>query len=202
MRFFGKKKPEPVKGPTLEEANSSMETRIQSLKEKVQECDKELSQLREAIKTSRGGTQAMNKQRAVQILKRRKMYAGQLEGLMGTQFNVEQMTFATQNIQDTIVTVNAMKEAHKVQTQQLKALKVGDIENMMDDMADMMLDTEEINEVMSRNYACDIDEGELERELEELDDADFLDDLNRDSLAAPSYLPAPAEKNKEELRMN
>ena len=144
----------------------------------------------------------MNKQRAVQILKRRKMYAGQLEGLMGTQFNVEQMTFATQNIQDTIVTVNAMKEAHKVQTQQLKALKVGDIENMMDDMADMMLDTEEINEVMSRNYACDIDEGELERELEELDDADFLDDLNRDSLAAPSYLPAPAEKNKEELRMN
>ncbi|OMJ77668.1 hypothetical protein SteCoe_22710 [Stentor coeruleus] len=201
MRFFGKKKPEPAKGPTLEEANASMDTRITSLKEKVAECDKELSQLREAIKSSRGSQQQMNKQRAVQVLKRRKMYASQLEGLMGTQFNMEQMVFAAQNIQDTINTVSAMKEAHKVQTQQLKQLKVGDVEKMMDDMADMMLDTEEINEVMSRNYACDIDEGELERELEELDDADFLDDLNRDSLSAPAYVPASQEK-KTEMRMN
>lgn len=201
MRFFGKKKPEPVKGPSLEEANAGMEVRIKSLKEKVQECDKELAGLREAIKTSRGSTQTMNKQRAVQLLKRRKMYSSQLEGLMGTQFNVEQMTFAAQNMQDTLTTVSAMKEAHKVQSQQLKAFKIGDIENMMDDMAEMMEDTEEINEVMSRNYACDIDEGDLERELEELDDVDFLDDLNRDSLAAPSYLPAPVEKNAE-IRMN
>jgi charged multivesicular body protein 5 len=200
MRFFGKKK-EPVKAPTLEEANSGMETRITALKEKVQECDKELAQLREAIKNSRGSTQATNKQRAVQLLKRRKMYSSQLEGLIGTQFNVEQMTFAAQNIQDTLTTVAAMKEAHKVQSQQLKSFKINDIENMMDDMADMMLDTEEINEVMSRNYGCEIDEGELERELEELDDADYLDDLNRDSLSAPSYLPAPAEKNAE-IHMN
>ena len=171
------------------------------MKEKVQECDKELAGLREAIKTSRGSTQTMNKQRAVQLLKRRKMYSSQLEGLMGTQFNVEQMTFAAQNMQDTLTTVSAMKEAHKVQSQQLKAFKIGDIENMMDDMAEMMEDTEEINEVMSRNYACDIDEGDLERELEELDDVDFLDDLNRDSLSAPSYLPAPVEKNAE-IRMN
>ena len=196
-----KKKPEPPKGPTLEEANASMETRIQSLKEKVLECDKELASLRESIKTSRGSSQAMNKQRAVQLLKRRKMYSSQLEGLMGTQFNVEQMTFAAQNIQDTINTVSAMKEAHKIQTQQLKSMKIADIENVMDDMADMLEDTEEINEVMSRNYGCEVDEGELERELEELDDADFLTDLNRESLAAPSYLPVPAEKNAE-MHMN
>ena len=201
MKFFGKKKPEPPKGPTLEEANASMETRIQSLKEKVLECDKELASLRESIKTSRGSSQAMNKQRAVQLLKRRKMYSSQLEGLMGTQFNVEQMTFAAQNIQDTINTVSAMKEAHKIQTQQLKSMKIADIENVMDEMADMLEDTEEINEVMSRNYGCEVDEGELERELEELDDADFLTDLNRESLAAPSYLPVPAEKNAE-MHMN
>ena len=202
MKFFGKKKLEPVKGPTLDEANANMDTRIKVLKEKILECDKELSQLREAIKISRGGTQTTNKQRAVQILKRRKMYSGQLEGLMGTQFNVEQMSFTTQNIQDTLITVNAMKEANKVQTQQLKALKINDLENIMDDMADMMLDTDEINEVMSRNYACDIDEGDLERELEELGDADFLDDLDRQALEPPSYLPASVEKNKEEIHMS
>jgi charged multivesicular body protein 5 len=197
MRFFGKKKPEPAKGPTLEEANASMDTRVQSLKEKVSECDRELVQLREAIKNSRGSTQQMNKQRAVQLLKRRKMYASQLEGLMGTQFNIEQMTFTAQSIQDTINTVTAMKEAHKVQTQQLKQLKVGDVEKMMDDMADMMMDTEEINEIMSRNYACEVDEGELERELDELDEADLFDDLNRESMEVPSYLPKTQEKNAE-----
>ena len=201
MRFFGKKKPEPVKGPSLDEANSGMEVRIKSIKEKIQDCDKELAQLREAIRTSRGSSQTMNKQRAVQILKRRKMYSSQLEGLMGTQFNVEQMSFATQNIQDTLITVGAMKEAHKLQTQQIKNLKIGDIENIMDDMADLMEDTEEINEVMSRNYACDIDEGDLERELDELDNTDFMEDLNKDSLAAPSYLPAPVEKNITEIHM-
>lgn len=200
MRFFGKKKPEP-KGPTLEEANSSMDARVQQLKEKVAECDKELGQLRLAIKNSRGSTQQMNKQRAVQTLKRRKMYASQLEGLIGTQFNIEQMTFAAQSIQDTINTVTAMKTAHKVQTQQLKQLKVGDIEKMMDDMADMMMDTEEINEVMSRNYACEVDEDDLERELDELDEADLFDDLNRDSMAVPSYLPKTEEKNAE-MHMN
>ena len=201
MRFFGKKKPEPVKGPSLDEANSGMEVRIKSIKEKIQDCDKELAQLREAIRTSRGSSQTMNKQRAVQILKRRKMYSSQLEGLMGTQFNVEQMSFATQNIQDTLITVGAMKEAHKLQTQQIKNLKIGDIENIMDDMADLMEDTEEINEVMSRNYACDIDEGDLESELDELDNTDFMEDLNKDSLAAPSYLPAPVEKNITEIHM-
>jgi hypothetical protein len=66
-----------------------------------------------------------------------------------------------------------------------------------------MMDTEEINEVMSRNYACDeIDEGELERELDELDEADLFDDLNRDSLAAPSYLPAVQQEKKEEMKLN
>ena len=197
MRFFGKKKPEPEKGPTLEDANASMETRIQSLKEKVAECDRELIQLRQAIKTSRGSSQQMNKQRAVQLLKRRKMYASQLEGLVGTQFNIEQMTFAAQSIQDTITTVTAMKTAHKVQTQQLKQIKVGDIEKMMDDMSDMMMDTEEINEIMSRNYACEVDEGDLERELDELDEADLFDDLNRDSMEVPSYLPKAQEKSAE-----
>ncbi len=44
------------------------------------------------------------------------------------------------------------------------------MEDLFDDMADMMADMEEINEVMTRTYNCDFDESELLGELDELDE--------------------------------
>lgn len=195
--FGGKKQPGPPVA-TLEETSGSMETRIQGLRQKISECDKDLAQLKEEIKRSRGTTNSIAKQRAIQVLKRRKMYSQQLDGLMGQQFNVDQLQFQSQGVQDTINAVSAMKAAHKVQTQQLKQIKIGEVENLMDDMSDLMFDTEEINEVMSRNYALDgIDETELERELEELDEELFQEDMSRNSLKAPSYLPQVSSQKVE-----
>lgn len=37
--------------------------------------------------------------------------------------------------------------------------------DMMDEMEDMKADSEYMNEMMNRNYACDIDEDELDREM-------------------------------------
>lgn len=39
----------------------------------------------------------------------------------------------------------------------------------MDDMEDMKFETDYMNEMMNRNYGCDIDEGELDREMEEIE---------------------------------
>lgn len=36
---------------------------------------------------------------------------------------------------------------------------------MMDDMEDMKMDSDYMNEMMNRNYAVDIDEDELDREM-------------------------------------
>mmetsp|Transcript_12902 Transcript_12902/g.13001 ORF Transcript_12902/g.13001 Transcript_12902/m.13001 type:complete len:205 (+) Transcript_12902:2-616(+) len=196
--FGGKKQPGPP-APTLDETSQSMDKRVQGLREKVAECDKDLAQLKEEIKRSRGTSSSMAKQRAVQVLKRRKMYQQQLDNLLGQQFNVEQMSFQTQGIQDTINAVSAMKAAHQVQTQQLKQIKINDVENLMDDIADLQFDTEEINEVMSRNYALDgIDETELEKELEELDEELLQEDMSRSSLKVPSYLPSAPQKVEQD----
>lgn len=44
------------------------------------------------------------------------------------------------------------------------------MEDLFDDMADMMADMEEINDVMGRTYDVDFDEAALMGELDELDE--------------------------------
>jgi charged multivesicular body protein 5 len=47
----------------------------------------------------------------------------------------------------------------------------------MDDMEDMKAETDYMNEMMNRNYAVDIDEDELDREMQEIDNDMYMDAL-------------------------
>ena len=47
---------------------------------------------------------------------------------------------------------------------------MGEVEDMFEDMADMMADQEDIQEMMGRNFGVDYDESELLDELNELDE--------------------------------
>ena len=70
----------------------------------------------------------------------------------------------------------------------MKELNMNDMEDLFDDMADMMADMEEINEVMGRTYNCDFDENELLGELDELD-AELAEEQFDEGLGVPSYIP-------------
>ena len=100
------------------------------------------------------------KQKALQILRRRKMYDTQLGQIMNQQFNVDQVAFAQESIQDTINTVQALKTANVAQKETMKNFNMDQMEDLFDDMADMMADMEEINDVMGRTYNCEFDESE------------------------------------------
>jgi charged multivesicular body protein 5 len=193
-RLFGKKKePALPEGPSLGESSDNLERRIQVLKGKIEECDGELRKLRELVRTARGMTQNMHKQKMMQIMKRRKMYAGQLEQLSSTQFNLDQVAFNAENIQSTIDSFNALKRANEVQKQQMKKLNIDHLEDVMDDMNDMQMDMEEMNEIMSRSYAIDdINEDDLEAELAELDQEMLEENMRSSSMKTPVYLPGQA----------
>ncbi len=172
------------------------------LQAKVTECEGELAKLRTQLKTARGSSQTMYKQRAMQMLKKRNMYMSQLQTLQGTQFNVEQMKFATESVQDTLNTVSAMKEAAKIQKQQMKQVKIGEIDSMMDDIADLQLDAEEVNDIMSRDYSSNVvDEDELEAELAELDNEGLLDELDSGSISVPSGMPVQPRQEEGKIGM-
>ena len=141
------------------------------------------------MRTAKGMKKKQLQQKALQILKRRKMYDSQNSHLMNQQFNVDQMAFNSESIQDTINTVSAMKTAAVVQQQQMKDFNMDEVEDMFDDMADLMADQEEIQEMMGRNFGVDYDEDELMGELQELD-AEIMDE----ELSLPSYIPQGAKQ--------
>lgn len=58
-----------------------------------------------------------------------------------------------------------MKEAVGVQKEMMKDINLDDLDDLRDEMDDMMYETEEINEMLNRNYAMDVDEAELDEEL-------------------------------------
>lgn len=72
------------------------------------------------------------------------------------------------------------------------------MEDLYDDLADMMADQEEIQEVMGRSYQVDYDESELMggksspnlfvKELEELD-SEIVNEQLSDGFSVPSYIP-------------
>ena len=80
--------------------------------------------------------------------------------------------------------MNAMKSAAVAQKEQMKALDMGQLEDLMDDMADIMADQEEINEMMGQNFAVEFDEEDLMGELAELDE-----ELVNASAFGPTLIP-------------
>ncbi len=63
------------------------------------------------------------------------------------------------------------------------------MEDLFDDLADLMADQAEIQEVMSRSYQVDYDESELMDELAELDE-DIVNEQLSDGFSVPSYVPS------------
>lgn len=62
------------------------------------------------------------------MLKQKRMYEQQLEGLRNQSFNMEQTNFATQQLKDTKTTVDAMKMGVKEMKKEYKKVDIGKIE--------------------------------------------------------------------------
>merc|ERR1711912_176276 len=130
-----------------------------------------------------GPTKKQIQQKALRVLKQKKMLESQRENMANTSFNMDQTNFAIQSMKDTQVTVSAMKAGMKEMKKETKKMGIGKIENMQDEMEDMMIDSEEIIGIMGRSYGIgnDIDEDELEAELDALgndlfdEDSSYLD---------------------------
>lgn len=154
---------------------------------KIADLEKKLRVLREQMKKAKGGALTSAKQRAMQILKQKKMYERQRDQMMQQSFNMEQQSFAITSLQDTVTTVDAMKEGAKAMKKQFKKIDVDQIESLHDELEGLMEDNQDIQEVLGRSYGMeDVDEGDLEAELDMLGDEMLEEALTDD--APPSYL--------------
>lgn len=92
---------------------------------------------KEQLKKAKGPTATNIKRRAMETLKRKKMYEAQRDQMAGQAFNVEQTQFAIESVKDTQTTVTAMKAAGKMLKKEHKKLNINEIEDMQDDLAGM-----------------------------------------------------------------
>merc|ERR1719456_414514 len=134
---------------------------------------------------------------AMQVMKRKKMYEQQRDQMMGTQFNVDSLAFAQESAEVTAMSVDAMRAGHQELKTAYAKMDIGDIERLMDDMADLADESKEIQDAIATSFAVPdgFDEAEFENEfaaLEEEMKMESLAGLSQPSGARPAYLDAPA----------
>ena len=194
-RLFGKAKPkEPP--PNINDCIAGVDSRAESIDKKVQRLEQELVKYKDQMKKMRDGP-AKNavKQKALRVLKQKKMYETQADNLRQQAFNMEQANYAHQTLKDTQATVVAMKTGVKQMQKEFKKINIDEIEDIQDDMADMLEMSEEVQEALGRSYGTpDIDESELEAELDALGDEIALDD---DTSYLDDAVKAPAAPDRE-----
>ncbi|KAI8923896.1 Snf7-domain-containing protein [Entophlyctis helioformis] len=192
-RFFGTSKPVAPKA-TLTDAITATDTRVDSVEVKIKKLDAELIKYKDQMKVMRDGPgKNAVKQKAMRVLKQKKLYEGQRDTLMQQTFNMEQAAMATENLKNTMVTLDAMQSANKALRQQYKAVNLDKIEKMQDDLEDLLEQANEVQETLGRSYGLpdDIDEADLEAELDALGDDMTMDELGLGE-DTPAYLQDPA----------
>jgi len=192
-RIFGGSKPQQPT-VTLDEATKNMDTRVSVFDEKIRKLDAELFQYKTSMQKTKPGTGPYNvlKQKALRVLKQKKMYEGQRDQMMNQSFNMEQANFAQQSMKDTVVTVSAMKSANVELKKQMKNISIDDVESMQDDLSDLLESNNEIQEALGRSYGVgEVDESELEDELASLGDELQMGET-------PSYLSSAVPTSEPE----
>ncbi|KAF4671664.1 Proteasome subunit beta type-3 [Perkinsus olseni] len=194
-RIFGvgkkKEAPPAPTGPSLAETSEHLDSRVELLDKKIKQCDEELIKYKQQMATRSGAAGA--KQRALAVLKRKKMYEAQRDQMMNTQFNVDQAAFTQEQIQTNINVVESIKVANHAMKSQMNELNIDHVEDVVDDMADLMMDQDEINDILGRSYnlpeGCD--DASLEAEFSMLEEEVAMDKENelRTGPSAPTYLP-------------
>ncbi|GLB34021.1 putative SNF7 family protein [Lyophyllum shimeji] len=194
-RIFGSSASKKPKA-SLQDAIASTDARVASIEVKVRKLDAELMRYKEQMSKLRNGPgKNAIQQRALRTLKQKKMYEAQIAQLTQQAFNMESAALTTENLRNTMATVDAMQTANKEMRKQYGKIDIDKIENMHYDMEDLLEQANEIQETLARSYEVpdEIDEADLEAELdalaleEEEEGTSYLADLNK----VPDFIDEP-----------
>lgn len=154
--------PEPPKpAPNLQDAASNLDQKIEELGAKIQKADEEARQW-----VAKQSTDATAKARAMQALKRKKLYEQQRDQLVDTQFNVENLAFQHEQAEITAGTVAAMKKATDQLKNQTQKIGVDQVDKLTDEMADIAAEMKDIQSALAAPSAVgSAAEDEAEKEL-------------------------------------
>lgn len=163
---MAKEEPAAKEAPSLSEASARIEEQVANLETKIQKTDEEIKSL-----VAKGSSNPTAKARALQAMKKKKMYEQQRDQLLGTQFNVENLAFQQEQAEITAMTVKAMADGHKTLQDKIKETDIGSVDKLMDDMADLQDEMKAMNEALAAGTEVDgATEDELAAEFAKLEE--------------------------------
>ena len=146
-----------------------MDNRIGDMQNKIQELDTQIKDLYMKARSSRGSEQKYVKQRLLQLLKKKKMYEGQMGHYYNSQNALDNVAFTNENIANTLDMCNVLKETNEIQAKQMQKMDMDQMADIMDQQREMQMDAEMINQEMNAYMDNDYDEDDLGEELAEIE---------------------------------
>ena len=204
FNFFKKKEEKPKPKPVdLNITSMNLSNKLNETSLKINALDKELKSQLQIYRTARNPTQkAQAKKKATQLLKKKKMYEQHYNNLSNTQMTVDSANMDCQIMRDNLNIMQVMKDTVQVQKDTLHSM--GGIEGMydvMDDMAEIREEQQDLNEEFQRNYDVDVGDEELDAELDDLDYQMRLE-MDNDGLKAPNEQVGGEQiKNSDEAEL-
>jgi hypothetical protein len=170
FKIFGVKKKEKKETPPaserfdIEKSAARLIDRTHDIKLKLEKIELELKSALETYRNSRTQQDKLKaKKKAVEALKRKKMYQAQLQNLEQTSYNVENVTMQAEIARDNMDIVRILKQTNDMQKQMMKEMNVETVDDMIDEMHEAKYIQEEFTEAMQRNYDVEVEESELDQ---------------------------------------
>ena len=212
FNFFGKKKnAQPPQrqqfAPVdLNATSHGISNRKNDTQLKLDQVEKELKgalvEYRQA-RTPQQKAQAKNK--AMRLLKKKKLYQAHVNNLENTQMAVESAAMDVDIMKDNMAIMQTMKATVQMQKDMMHAM--GGIDSMydvMDDMQEIKEQQEEFNDEMQRNFDIDVDDADLNDEIDELD-YQMRMEMDNQGMNVPGEMnqnqPMPNNLNAEEAAL-
>lgn len=185
----------------LQESGKAMDQAQQGLQERVSQLDTQISQLnfqlqtlQKKITTSRSTAgQRPLRQQALKLLNKRKKLEQMRDSLDSQSWSMTQAQMTSDNLKNTMVTVSALKQTNKALKAQYGKINLDKLQDMQDEMADLIEQGDELQQMLAMNSVNgdieDVDESELDAELDALAEEQLMGPgINESGLDVPSYL--------------
>ena len=202
FNFFGKKKnaqkpqQQQFAPVDLNATSHGISNRKNDTQLKLEQVEKELKgallNYRQA-RTPQQKAQAKNK--AMRLLKKKKLYQAHVNNLENTQMAVESAAMDVDIMKDNMAIMQTMKATVQMQKDMMHAM--GGIDSMydvMDDMQEIKDQQEEFNDEMQRNFDIDVDDADLNDEIDELD-YQMRMEMNNQGMQVPGEMNQPMANN-------
>lgn len=202
-KLFGSKDAQaaPPVQPSTAAANKTINT-IQSLTDHEEQLEKRKALLEKRIEAelekAREFTRLKKKTQALQCLKKKKLLENEVENLDNMIMRVVEQRTMIEGQRTTVEVVSSMHSAAMTAKENLKAMKIENVDQVLDEINETSDQMRQIKDVFANptGMAADLDEDELLGELEELEATEMDKELLAPAPVPVTRVPGAAVADK------